>query len=106
MLPLLTTSWLTTFLRTRTAGFPGTWGALQFLRGRFRNHLHPIALPGRPSWQCRCRRAGISLAAGLRRVQRHGSENKRLQCLLVNLIALVEIDGAPGIAFEAGVEKS
>jgi hypothetical protein len=40
-------------------------------------------------------------AVGAGRVQRHGRANKSLQCLLVNLLALVEVDGTPGVAIEA-----
>lgn len=45
-------------------------------------------------------------AMGAGRVQRHGRANKSLQCLLVNLLALVEVDGTPGVAIEAGVEEA
>jgi hypothetical protein len=45
-------------------------------------------------------------AVGAGRVQRHGRANKSLQCLLVNLLALVEVDGTPGVAIEAGVEEA
>ena len=41
-----------------------------------------------------------------RRVQRHGGANERLQRLFIDLVALMEIDGAPGVAFEAGVEEA
>ena len=41
-----------------------------------------------------------------RRVQCHGGANERLQCLFLNLVALMEIDGTPGVAFEAGVEEA
>src|SRR5579864_7532403 len=49
-----------------------------------------------------------SFSAGLevRRVQCHGGANERLQCLFINLVALMEIDGTPGVAFEAGVEQA
>ena len=40
------------------------------------------------------------------RVQRHGGANKSLQRLLVNLLALVKVDGTPGVAIEAGVEEA
>ena len=36
-----------------------------------------------------------------RNVQRRGLANERLQRLFVDLVALIEIDGAPGVAFEA-----
>lgn len=41
-----------------------------------------------------------------RRVQCHGGANERLQRLLIDLVALAEIDGTPGVAFEAGVEEA
>jgi hypothetical protein len=41
-----------------------------------------------------------------RRVQFHGGANERLQSLFIDLVALVEIDGTPGVAFEAGVEEA
>src|SRR5207249_3014883 len=45
-------------------------------------------------------------AVGAGRVQRHGRANKSLQCLLVNLLALMKVDGTPGVAIEAGVEEA
>ena len=39
-------------------------------------------------------------------VQADGSSNQGHEGLLVDLIALVEVDGAPGVASEAGVEQS
>src|SRR5713101_8957364 len=41
-----------------------------------------------------------------RNVQCHGGANERLQRLFINLVALMEIDGTPGVAFEAGVEEA
>jgi hypothetical protein len=41
-----------------------------------------------------------------RRFQCHGGANERLQRLFINLVALMEIDGTPGVAFEAGVEEA
>jgi hypothetical protein len=43
---------------------------------------------------------------GAGRVQRHGRANKSLQCLVIDLLALVEVDGTPGVAIEAGVEEA
>ena len=43
---------------------------------------------------------------GLGLVQGHGGANESLQRLLVDLVAFVEVDGAPGVAFEAGVEEA
>src|SRR2546428_7081203 len=42
-------------------------------------------------------------AVGAGRVQRDGRAHKSLQYLLGNLLTLVEVDGAPGVAVEAGV---
>src|ERR1700690_1685456 len=41
-----------------------------------------------------------------RNVQCCGGANERLQRLFIDLVALVEIDGTPGVAFEAGVEEA
>jgi hypothetical protein len=43
---------------------------------------------------------------GRGRVQCHRGANKRPQRLFINLVALMEIDGTPGVAFEAGVEET
>src|SRR3979490_1716722 len=51
-------------------------------------------------------RADRASGSSHRRVQCQGGANKRLQRLLINLVALVEIDGTPGVAFEAGVEEA
>ena len=51
----------------------------------------------------RTKRFRSTMGAG--RVQRHGRANESPQCLLVNLLALVEVDGTPGVAIEAGVEE-
>src|SRR5262249_6077553 len=42
---------------------------------------------------------------GWGRVQCYGGANERLQCRFIDLVALMEIDGTPGVAFEAGVEE-
>jgi hypothetical protein len=39
-------------------------------------------------------------------VQCHSGANERLQRLVINLLVLVEVDGTPGVAFEAGVEET
>ena len=41
-----------------------------------------------------------------RRVQCHRGANERLQRLFINLVAFMDIDGAPDVAFEAGVEEA
>ena len=38
-------------------------------------------------------------------IQRHGGADERLQRLLIDHAALLEIDGTPGVAVEAGVEE-
>src|SRR6188768_1351123 len=42
----------------------------------------------------------------LRLIQGHGGLDEALQCLLVYLLALVEVDGSPGVALEARVEEA
>ena len=37
-------------------------------------------------------------------IERHGSADKTLQGRLIDLVAFVDVDGAPDIAVEAGVE--
>jgi hypothetical protein len=44
--------------------------------------------------------------ASLGRVQGRGGANERLQRLLIDLVGPVDIDGAPGVAFEAGIEEA
>src|SRR5262249_44982845 len=51
-----------------------------------------------------CSRAGGATSLGRLRVQRHGGGSERLPCLFVDLVAVMDIDGTPGVAFEAGVE--
>src|SRR5215208_2530532 len=49
-------------------------------------------------------RSGSALGPGL--VQGHGLTNESLEGLLVDLLALVEVDGAPDVPLEAGVEEA
>src|SRR5262249_45849152 len=51
-------------------------------------------------------RADGASGSSHRRVQCHGGANERLQRLFINLVAFMEIDGTPGVAFEAGVEEA
>jgi hypothetical protein len=44
--------------------------------------------------------------SSLRRVQGHGGPYERPQRLFIDFVALMEIDGTPGVAFEAGVEEA
>src|SRR5271169_4165790 len=51
-------------------------------------------------------RADGASASSHRRVACHGGVNERPQRLFIDLVALMEIDGTPGVAFEAGVEEA
>src|SRR5205807_8032135 len=51
-------------------------------------------------------RADGTSGSSHRCVQCHGGANERLQRLFIKLLALMEIDGTPGVAFEAGVEEA
>src|SRR5438309_1834096 len=48
-------------------------------------------------------RPGLAFA---REIERHGSADEILQGRLIKLVALVDVDGAPDIPFEAGVEET
>src|SRR5262245_36191694 len=56
---------------------------------------------GGPSVEPRQRRALLLL----RRVELRGRAHQRFQRLFVDLVALAEVDGAAGAAFQAGVEQ-
>src|ERR1700721_55554 len=58
--------------------------------------------PGALRW---LRRADGARRRARRGVERDGGANERLQRLRIDLVALAQIDGAPGIAVEAGVEQ-
>src|SRR5690348_10499962 len=47
-----------------------------------------------------------SFLLGLFRVVRDGGADQRLERFLVDLVAFMEVDGAPGAAGEAGVEQA
>ena len=47
------------------------------------------------------RSPGLRLAL---EIERHCSADEVLQCRLIDLVALVDVDGAPDIPVEAGVE--
>src|SRR5690348_4964599 len=51
----------------------------------------------------RRRRSALRLAACL--VHRDGGADERLEGLLVDLVAVAEVDGAPCVAFEARIEE-
>ena len=53
-----------------------------------------------------CSSPSARSAAGGGCVQRHGRTNKSLHGLSINLLALVDVDGTPGVAFEAGIEEA
>src|SRR5439155_17168723 len=52
------------------------------------------------------RRLTRALLLGLRLVQRDGGLDECLERARVDLLALVEVDGAPGVALETGVEEA
>ena len=49
------------------------------------------------------RSPGLRLALALE-IERHGSADEILQGRLIDLVAFVDVDGAPDIPLEAGVE--
>src|SRR3990167_9761588 len=62
--------------------------------------LEAAARPLFALWLLRSRARG-----GFGGVQCHGGADERFERLLIDLVALMEIDGAPRVAFEAGVEE-
>ena len=48
---------------------------------------------------------GLRLALA-REIERHGGADEILQGRLVDLVAFVDVDGAPDVALEAGVEET
>jgi hypothetical protein len=46
------------------------------------------------------------LGAELGGIQRNGGANESLESLLVDLVAFVKVDRAPGVAFQARVEQA
>ena len=46
------------------------------------------------------------LDSSRRLVQRHSGANESLQSIFINLVALTEVDGAPGVAFETRVKEA
>ena len=67
------------------------------MRVRIGHELHAVA-----SLNVRFRQ----LASGFGFIHGHGGANESLQRVFIDLVALVEIDGAPGVAFEAGIEEA
>jgi hypothetical protein len=62
-------------------------------------------LSGRRSSPLAARRAGLRLGPTFAlEIERHGSADEILQRRLIDLVALVDVDGAPDIPVEAGVE--
>jgi len=49
------------------------------------------------------RSPGLWLALALK-IERHRSADEILQCRLIDLVAFVDVDGAPDVPLEAGVE--
>src|SRR5262249_25451163 len=50
-------------------------------------------------------RANGASGGSRRRVQYHSGANEHLKRLFIDRVVLMEIDGTPGVAFEAGVEE-
>ena len=74
---------------------------------QYRNLKGPTAgMPRQSSALWSLPRTGGASRDSLPHVQCHGGANERLQRLFVNFVALMKIDRAPHIAFEAGVEKA
>jgi hypothetical protein len=66
-----------------------------------------VATPTADRWLPTADRRPPTSRLGLaREIQRHRSADERLKRLLVDLIALADIDGTPHIAVEAGVEQT
>ena len=83
--------WMTVYQRFRRWSEAGIWVAVA---------------KARPGLDWALLRADGASGSSHRRVQCHGGANERLQRLFINLVALTEIDGTPGVAFEAGVEEA
>src|SRR5438105_2618233 len=64
----------------------------------------PGAFPADPK-PCRQTRRWLRLS-GRRPVQGGGGADQGLEGILIQFIALMQIDRAPGVAFKAGVEQS
>src|SRR5262249_47127862 len=58
------------------------------------------------AWQKEWPRGAPRSAVGAGHVQPHGRANESLQCLLVDSLALVEVDGTSRVAIEARVEEA
>jgi hypothetical protein len=72
-------------------------------RPDFRSRRRPLPAPP-PS--PRASRLSSPAAGGSGRVQCDGGTNERLERLFINFVALTDINGTPGAAFEAGVEAA
>src|SRR5262245_36383835 len=94
----------------RTTSFPcGTnataaEGAAGFRAGAARQFPAPIST--RPSSALGFFLSAHWASGAQRGVQCHGGANEVLEGLCINLVALTDVDGTPGIAFEAGVEEA
>src|SRR5438477_248415 len=58
------------------------------------------------NWSLTAERCSSPLRRLLGRVQRHGRLDERLEGLLIDLLALADVDRAPHVAFEARVEEA
>ena len=83
-------------------------GKLWRLRCPVARHAAEAARPG-PAMKLvgplAARSPGLRLALALE-IERHCSADEILQGRLIDLVAFVDVDGAPGIPVEAGVEQT
>jgi hypothetical protein len=91
-------------LSNRDFGFRSTLGPRVSIQARFWLEWGCSDLPRSPGLRLGL---GLWLGLGLRlglEIERDGSADEILQGRLIDLVAFVDVDGAPDIAFEAGVE--
>jgi hypothetical protein len=74
---------------------PFTWAALP-----------PWAYPTPPQFPLSRLSSRPPPSGGCGSVQCDSGANERFQGFFINVVALMEIDGTPGVAFEAGVEEA
>ena len=89
-------------LSNRDFGFLSTLGPRVSIQARFWLEWECSELPRSPGL-----RLGLGLWLGLRlglEIEGDGSADEILQGRRIDLVAFVDVDGAPDIAFEAGVE--
>jgi hypothetical protein len=87
-------------LSNRDFGFLSTPGPRVSIQARFWLEWGCSDLPRSPGLRLGL---GLGLRLGLE-IERDGSADEILQGRLIDVVAFVDVDGAPDIAFEAGVE--